>query len=69
MKKTSLLILLLLSTTVFAQENCFLDKPKVDKRVELLSIVFRLAGSEEYSSTRYKPRLRIREFEWKIEHI
>lgn len=54
MKKTSLLLLLFLSTTVFAQENRFLDKPKVDERVELLSIVFRLAGSKEYSSTRYK---------------
>jgi hypothetical protein len=54
MKKISFLLLLLFSTTVFAQENRFLDKPKVDERVELLSIVFRLAGSEEYSSTRYK---------------
>lgn len=54
MKKSSLLILLLLSTTVFAQENQLLYKPKVDERVELLSIVFRLAGSKEYSSTRYK---------------
>ncbi len=30
-----------------------LEPPKVDKRVELLSITFRLAGADEYSSERY----------------
>ncbi|HZK69670.1 MAG TPA: DUF4932 domain-containing protein [Paludibacter sp.] len=54
MKKISILLLLLLSTTAFAQDNLLLDKPKVDERVELLSIVFRLADSKEYSSIRYK---------------
>jgi hypothetical protein len=30
------------------------DKPQVDQRVELISIVFRLADSQEYSSERFK---------------
>lgn len=37
-----------------SQEKIILDKPKVDKRVELLSIVSRLAGYNEYSSTVFK---------------
>lgn len=38
----------------FCQERSFLEKPKVDQRVELLSIVFRLAEASEYSSTMFK---------------
>ncbi len=40
-----------LSLSVLGQHNNNLPSPKVDKRVELLSIVFRLADSQEYSST------------------
>jgi len=39
---------------VFAQDNNILGKPRIDERVELLSIVFRLAGNPEYSMTRFK---------------
>ena len=35
-------------------QNIILEKPRVDERIELLSIVFRLAGAEEYSSTFFK---------------
>jgi hypothetical protein len=48
--RTVLLLLLCLSLRVDAQ-NIKLSKPKVDTRVELLSIVFRLAGAKEYNST------------------
>jgi len=50
--------ILLLTAFVFctgsAQKNSMLDKPKVDERVELLSIVARLAGYNEYSMTLFK---------------
>ncbi len=47
-----LLNLLLCFVAVFgyAQQNKILEKPKVDKRVEILSIVFRLADCKEYSA-------------------
>lgn len=35
--------------SVFEKKETILKEPKVDKRIELLSIVFRLAGSHEYS--------------------
>lgn len=38
----------------YSQKKTILDKPKVDERVELLSIVSRLAGYNEYSSTIFK---------------
>jgi len=47
-------LLLSLTTLLSYGQKPILDKPKVDERVELLSIVFRLAGSEEYSATRFK---------------
>lgn len=37
----------------YGQESKILAEPKVDERVELLSIVFRLADSREYSSKRF----------------
>lgn len=50
MKKTILLLgLTILSLTASAQKSSFLQKPQVDKRVDLVSIVFRLAGNPEYN--------------------
>ncbi|WP_080904451.1 DUF4932 domain-containing protein [Parabacteroides sp. Marseille-P3160] len=54
MKKLVFLVFVALSFQGFAQEKHILEKPKVDARVELLSIVFRLAGNEEYNSTQFK---------------
>ena len=53
---------LIFSTSIFAQENkinnqdlsSYFPKPKVDKRIELLSIVFRLAGNREFNSEDFK---------------
>ena len=39
---------------VHAQGQVLLEKPTVDRRVELLSIVFRLAEKQEYSNKRFK---------------
>ncbi|GIM54686.1 DUF4932 domain-containing protein [Capnocytophaga cynodegmi] len=39
---------------ILAQNESILAKPKVDKRVELLSIVFRLAEAQEYSAEYFK---------------
>jgi hypothetical protein len=54
MKKTIALVLIVLSLQNYAQEKQLIDVPKIDKRVELLSIVFRLAGNEEYNSQYFK---------------
>jgi len=54
MKKIFLIILCLFSLNVYSQGNNLIEKPKVDERVELLSIVFRLADAKEYSSNRFK---------------
>lgn len=54
MKKIVLLILILCSQLSFAQEKQPIASPKVDKRVELLSIVFRLAGNKEYQTSLFK---------------
>jgi len=57
-RKTSkhLLIILfsLLFTLTYGQAEKNMDKPKVDERIEILSIVFRLAGNREYSSEVFK---------------
>lgn len=45
----------MLSLNVFGQNSQLIESPKVDKRVELISIVFRLAGNEEYSAEEIKP--------------
>lgn len=37
-----------------AEDTSLLSAPKIDKRVELLSIVFRLAGNTEYNGEEYK---------------
>lgn len=47
-------VTLLFTANVFAQNENILAKPKVDKRVELLSIVFRLAEAQEYSMEHFK---------------
>lgn len=54
MKKYLLLILIGLCQLGFAQENRIIETPKVDRRMELLSIVFRLAGNEEYNGAFFK---------------
>lgn len=54
MKTTFLFAVLLISSLSFSQDKTLLEKPKVDERVELLSLVFRLAGNHEYSSEKFK---------------
>src|ERR1035437_10127930 len=54
MKKILILILLIVCQQSFAQEKLLIETPQVDKRVELLNIVFRLAGNQEYNSTFFK---------------
>jgi hypothetical protein len=54
MKQILFTFFLFLCANSFSQQNNILDKPKVDERVELLSIVFRLADVKEYSSKRFK---------------
>ncbi len=54
MKKFLSVFVLLISFNSFSQQKNIFDKPKVDERVELLSIVFRLAEAEEYNSKRFK---------------
>lgn len=53
MKLTTLFFLLMTGIT-FCQTPQILEEPKVDKRIELLSIVFRLAGNPEYGSENFK---------------
>ena len=53
MKRFSLLIVAFtLGAALFAQ-NPYLEKPRVDQRVELVSIVFRLARAPEYNHNMY----------------
>lgn len=54
MKKSLIIILFFVSFQGFAQEASILYQPKVDKRVELLSLVFRLAELPEYSTQHFK---------------
>ncbi|MCJ0741803.1 DUF4932 domain-containing protein [Pedobacter montanisoli] len=54
MKLIATLFFSLFALLTFAQKNTSLEKPKVDERIEILSIVFRLADSEEYRSERFK---------------
>jgi len=54
MRKIVVLFFITLSLHVFSQENRIVRDPKVDKRVELLSIVFRLAGNHEYNDKQFK---------------
>lgn len=53
---TKLCILLLCVCPIlgFARQSSYFPKPQVDKRVELMSIVFRLAGNGEYSDNAFK---------------
>lgn len=44
------IIILLIFISCKTEDKKILKEPRVDKRVELLNIVFRLAGSHEYSS-------------------
>lgn len=54
MKNLIALVLVVLSLQNYAQEKRLIEVPKVDKRIELLSIVFRLAGNAEYNDTFFK---------------
>ena len=51
---TSILIVICFQLCIQAQENVFQEKPTVEKRIELLSIVFRLAERPEYASSELK---------------
>ena len=50
----SILVVLSFQMCIQAQENVLQEKPTVDKRIELLSIVFRLAERPEYVSNELK---------------
>lgn len=50
MKQYSFLLFLFITFLTMAQKQVIPEEPTVDKRVELLSIVFRLAGNEEYNA-------------------
>ena len=54
MKLFTTLFLSFFTLLALAQQNTVLEKPKVDERIEILSIVFRLADSEEYKSEQFK---------------
>lgn len=57
MRKITLIMFTLLicaAQQVKAQTDSMLIRPTVDKRVELLSIVFRLTGNPEYSKNDFK---------------
>nr|WP_320119881.1 DUF4932 domain-containing protein [uncultured Marinifilum sp.] len=52
MRKLMLIFLLIFNGNLFSQNKCL--SPKVDERIELLSIVFRLADSPEYKNNTIK---------------
>lgn len=54
MNRFIFLVFFFVTSISFSQKNFYLTPPKVDERVELLSIVFRLADCNEYSSKRFK---------------
>lgn len=62
MKKTLLILNILISLTAIGQDSKTdneiisdnFPRPKVDERIELLSIVFRLAGNREYNNEIFK---------------
>ena len=54
MYRVLIVILIAFSLKINAQEKVELEKPHIDKKVELLSIVFRLAERPEYSSSVFK---------------
>lgn len=53
MKRFSLLFVTLLLCAITFAQNAFLNIPRVDHRIELVSIVFRLAGAPEYNHNMY----------------
>ena len=54
MNRILIVILIAFSFKMSAQEKVELEKPHIDRKVELLSIVFRLAERPEYSSNVFK---------------
>jgi len=54
MKYVIALVLIVLSLQNYAQEKRLIELPKIDRRVELLSIIFRLSGNKEYNATFFK---------------
>lgn len=54
MKTFSVIIFFLFTSLSFCQESTILEEPEVNKQVEILSIVFRLAGNHEYSAEKFK---------------
>lgn len=53
MSRIVIAILIAFSFQACVQEKVILEKPAVDKRVELISIVFRLAEKQEYSDKEF----------------
>lgn len=54
MKSIAAIVFSIFTVISCTQKSYELEKPKVDERVEILSIVFRLAESDEYSSEAFK---------------
>lgn len=52
--KKAIILLIVLSHQSYSQEKQLIEAPKVNRNVELLSIVFRLAGNQEYNATLFK---------------
>ncbi|MDR2036837.1 MAG: DUF4932 domain-containing protein [Bacteroidales bacterium] len=55
MTRILIAIFIALNFQACTQEKTILEKPTIDNRVELMSIVFRLAEKQEYSNKRFKP--------------
>ncbi len=53
MKNLLKIFLLTVALNVWSQDDTILDVPRVDERIELISIAFRLAEAWEYSSKEY----------------
>jgi len=54
MNRIAIVILFILLFQACKHENVLVEKPTIDERVELMSIVFRLAERWEYSNTRFE---------------
>ncbi len=54
MTRIVIAIFITLNFQACVQEKVILEKPTIDKRVELMSIVFRLSEKQEYSNKNFK---------------
>ncbi len=54
MVRMRIVLLIMLLLQACAQEKAIEEKPTIDKRVELISVVFRLAEKQEYATKKFK---------------